>query len=242
MSGIELIPLEGDVPSPEVIISLEPDLVIVPEEFATPLEGIVPTFIPLPLNSLEALFENMPFYGQLLDREAEAEIAIKALQDRISAYQNTVPRNDLTVMNIISVDESDPSGGELFVRTLNSADCALLDLILECPYEDPVANGQAYSFSTNIEYVLEQDPDVLLVRFREIPLNEGRELLESDILWSELSAVQNDRLITGNVNLTASGFAEATFLLDNTIPRIFPDVFPNGPLTDEEVQEILAEQ
>ena len=238
LSDIEIIPLEDGLPSLEVIVSLEPDLVIIPEEFATPLEGIFPTFVGLPLFAYEDLFENLPRYGQLFDREAEAEMAIAAFQERVNAYRNAVPRNDLTIMNFASIDESNPSGGELAVRSTNAPDCALLNRILRCPYEDPLANSSSWSFPTNVEYVLEQDPDVFLIPVQGRPLEEVRAELESDPLWRELSAIQNDRLILTDVDLGAGGLADAAFLLDTVMPLIFPD----GPLTDQEVQEILSEQ
>ena len=241
LSDIEIIPLEDGLPSLEVITALEPDLVIIPEEFATSFEGIFPTFVRFPLFAYEDLFENLPRYGQLFDREAEAEMAIAAFQERVNAYRNAVPRNDLTIMNFATIDESNPSGGKLEVRSTNAPDCALLNRILRCPYEDPVANSSSWAFPTNVEYVLEQDPDVLLIPVQGRPLEEVRQELESDPLWRELSAIQNDRLILTDVDLGAGGLADAAFLLDTVVPLIFPDVF-DGPLTDEEVQEILAEQ
>ena len=241
MSNIEIIPVMDNIPSLEVVTSLQPDLVIANEEAAVALEGIAPAFVTYSISSLEEMYENLRRYAQLFDREAEAEAAIVAFQDRLKAYAAEVP-NDPTVMNFAAIDPNDLSGGEVYVRSLNSADCQLLNRVVRCPYEDPVADSLSWSFSTNVEYVLEQDPDVLLIPIQEIPVDEAREELESDTLWSELSAIQNDRLILTDIDLGANGLADAAFLLDYVMPRIFPEAFPDGPLTDEEVQEILAEQ
>ena len=241
MSNIEIIPVTDNIPSLEVIASLQPDLVIANEEAAVALEGIAPAFVTYSINSLEEMYTNLRRYAQLFDREAEAEAAIAAFQDRFNVYAAKVP-SDPTVMNFAGIDPNDLSGGEVFVRTTNSPDCQLLNRVVRCPYEDPVADSSLWSFSTNVEYVLEQDPDVLLIPVQGRPLEEVRQELESDPLWRELSAIQNDRLILTDIDLGASGLADAAFLLDTVIPLIFPEVFPDGPLTDEEVQEILVEQ
>jgi len=63
-------------------------------------------------------------------------------------------------------------------------------------------------------------------------------------LWNELSAVRNDRVIfiPDYTNPTPQSLVGARVMLDELVPRIYPDLFPDGPLTDEDVRRILEER
>lgn len=96
-----------------------------------------------------------------------------------------------------------------------------------------------------MESLLALNPDVLIFSNWEGSLTDEELLavVAENPLWGELTAARNGRVIIpenySNPNLAS--FPDAEKFLDRFMPLIYPDIFPNGPLTDEEVREILAE-
>ena len=108
-----------------------------------------------------------------------------------------------------------------------------------------MTGGASWAYETTSEGVLSLNPDVIIFGNWSSDETQNEALFEqlsTDPLWQEVAAVQNDRvLITpGYDNPIASSLPAATKILDTFAPRIYPDVF-DGPLTDEQVQEILAQ-
>lgn len=242
MADVEIIPVNDGVPSPEVVAALQPDLVMTDADGVAALAGIAPAFDTYRLNSLDDVISNLRRYAELLNRETEAETMIAAFEARLGAYARLTP-DDLTVMSI-GVDMGDPTYRDfLFVRSTNSPDCEILNLVAQCPWELPPSSDSWWSsFPANFEYLMEKDPDVILTSSIYYPdPDEVRQTIYSDPVWSQLSAVENARYILAPDDLSADGIVAATRFVDIVIPAIYPDIFPDGPLTDEQVQEILAE-
>jgi iron complex transport system substrate-binding protein len=86
---------------------------------------------------------------------------------------------------------------------------------------------------------------VLLIESWDADYPETQALLEQladNPLWQELAAYQNDQIfpaVADEKDLDGMGTIGASRMLDHYLPLIYPDVFP-APLTDEEVQTILA--
>lgn len=237
MDDVELIALDDSTPSAEAIAAAQPDLVMVYSlEEAQALADIAPTFVTYPTNSIGQVVESMGEYGQLFGEIQAAEEAVTAFMNRRAAYAQLAPGN-VRVMNVL-VESDDPTGGDIYVRSTNSPDCALLEEIAQCPWTD--ANpSDSWSFLTNIEYLLQQDPDVILIATYGIDMEAVRDQITADPLWSELSAVKNGRLILNEGDLSADGIVIATRFLNFVAPALYPEVFP-APLTDEQVAEILV--
>ncbi|MEM7734449.1 MAG: ABC transporter substrate-binding protein [Deinococcota bacterium] len=162
-------------------------------------------------------------FGQILDREAQANAYIERLEDRVAAYTQVV----------------DPSAKYARVRletdnTIFAPPCmGLFSEMASC-----VSFGNDWVMTT-VEALLAEDPDVIFVEAspdREIDLEAWLDVP----LWAELSAVQNGRVF---VVPYASFYDTTPLALSNTmdalLPRLNPDVLA-GPLTDAQVQKILA--
>ncbi|MEM7346200.1 MAG: ABC transporter substrate-binding protein [Chloroflexota bacterium] len=227
-----------DGPDLEEVAAAEPDLVLVySEDEALALDGIAPAFVtPDPVN-LQEVYDSVSLYGELLGLEVEAEAAIKSFQDRLTAYKTLAPGN-------VSVMVAGPDVDDLnvvWLRTAASLDCQLLSEIAACDWDDPTG-GDWWSYETTPETLLELDPD--FIYYWETWDGTSAELLaflRENPLWAELKAIQNEQLLSveGYSNPIASSLPAAAKILDTFAPLLYPDVFADGPLTDEQVNEIL---
>jgi len=101
-------------------------------------------------------------------------------------------------------------------------------------------NWQEYS----LEGLLAVDPGVIIIEDVQGDRAEVVETLNENPLWQELSAFQNDRIFVLNRLTTAprpTNPLSFKIWLDGVMPLAYPDIF-DGPLTDEDVQEILASE
>lgn len=238
VSNVTLIPVADGTPNAEAIAAAEPELVMVSSlEEAQALTDVALTFVTYPVNSIDDVVENLRRYADVFGMQEEAEQAVERFLSRRTTYAQ-LATGDVRVMNVL-IDTADPIGGDIYIRSTNSPDCVLLEELAQCPWTD-TNPSDSWSFLTTIEYILQENPDVILIATYGGDPEAFREQLTSDPLWSELSAVQDDRLIIINDDLSADGVTIATRFLDHVAPAIYPDIFP-APLTDEQVQEILAE-
>jgi iron complex transport system substrate-binding protein len=95
----------------------------------------------------------------------------------------------------------------------------------------------------SVETLLSFDPDVLIVE--QYSVDDEAALLErlgsTNPLWNELKAVKNGRVHLVPVSQARTNTIQSVRgAVDALMPLIYPDVFPKA-LTDEQVQEILAD-
>jgi iron complex transport system substrate-binding protein len=163
-------------------------------------------------------------FGIIFDRQEQANAFIERLQNRIEAYSQIVNPDARYARVRLEADMS-----------IFAPPCmGLMREMATC-----VSFGDEW-IQTTVEALLDLNPDVIIVEDspdREIDLDAWAEVP----LWSELSAVQNDRVFI----VPYDSFYDATPLsLSNTMDAILPllnsDVLPDGPLTDAQVQDILA--
>lgn len=224
----------------EAVAAADPDLIIVlGEERAALLESIAPVYVPLDTDTIAGLYAETRQLAAILGVRDRAETAVAAFQDRLAAYQALVPRD---VSILLPAPEEDDLN-TMWVRHGASPDCRLLNEIALCDWENP-AGGGGWSFQTTAETLLELDPDFIYYKTRWDGTH--RELLayvRSNPLWAATDAVRNDRLlyVPGYPNPIASSLIAATQLIDVFAPLLYPDILPNGPLTDEQVREVVAE-
>lgn len=164
-------------------------------------------------------------FGVMFDRRERAEAFIGRLADRIVAYSL---RADPAVRYARTRLETDMS---IFVPPC----MGLMSEMASC-----VSFGGTW-VQTTVEALLALDPDVIIIEDspdRVIDLEAWMEVP----LWPELSAVR-----TGRVHIVPyDSFYDATPLslsntMDAILPVLNPDIFPGGPLTDEEVRDILSQ-
>jgi ABC-type Fe3+-hydroxamate transport system substrate-binding protein len=178
------------------------------------------------VQDLENLEQVIRSFGVMLGREADAETFIATTNDRLDAYDIvSEPTTKLLVIR------ATPGANEFWFPP--SCGPALARLV-EC------VGYTGEWFSATTEGLLSLNPDIIIVE----DWSEGLvlESLSEFPLWNEIDAVRDGRvyLIPPSRTLDYSLISVANSL--NTImPLAYPDIFP-APLTDEQVQEILAAQ
>ena len=221
----------------ELVAAAEPDLILVfSQEQVNQMSDIAPIFAAQGAwNDMEKLEIYQRKLGQVFNREAEANAAIQGFQDALVAYEQIAPEEKPSVVRIGVFDDGTvwPLLGVLCTIVFNT--------VASCDY-----GGIEFDGPVALESVLELDPDVLIFSNwqRNLSDEELLNMMEQNPLWSELTAVQNDRVIVPEnyTNPNLASFQDAQKVLDRLVPLIYPDLLPDGPLTDEQVQEILAEQ
>lgn len=220
----------------EAVAAANADLVLVySAEEAQALEGIAPAFVTYDPANLDELYAGLREYGRLFDRTAKAEAAITAFTDRLSAYQALAPA-DVSVLKLGAMDD-----GAFYVSTVDDPICQILNTLARCDWQKATPD-EFWGYETTIEGILALDPDVIMLNnWSNASREEMLAGLEANLLWGELRAVQDGRVlgVEGYENPIASSLPAATKFLDVYMPLLYPDVFP-APLTDEQVQEILA--
>jgi iron complex transport system substrate-binding protein len=226
-----------DSPDLEAVVAAKPDLVFVySEEEVQALEGLAPAFVTPAPATLEELYDAVRLYGRVLGREAEAEAAVTAFQNRLNAYAKAnIANADTTILKLASYE------GQFSVATTGDPVCQMLEVVARCPWQ-PASLDEGWGYDTSIEGVLELDPDILI--FNNWTDKSDEEMfaeVAANPLWNELAAVQNEKVFStpGYDNPIASSLPAAQKVLDTYMPKMFPEIFPEA-LTDEQVQEILA--
>jgi iron complex transport system substrate-binding protein len=172
-------------------------------------------------------------FGRLFWREAEAEAAIQGFNERLAAYQSLSPR-DQSVLLVAYWDEG------AWIYSGASVPCSILNLVAICDWENPEPQPGSWGYSSTVEAVLQLDPDVIILEnWTELSNEDALAQLQADALWSEVRAVQNERIfLMENRDAYGLGPVGGARLLDLYMPLIYPEIFP-APLTDEEVQAIV---
>jgi len=230
---------EGEDLDAEAIAAFEPNLIIAGNEDEIAVyEAIAPVFIEYDISSVDDAFETFVNYGRMIDMADEALQIAEGVRNRFEAYKTLSP-NDVSFMTV-----GNGGGGTLWLRTRNSSECQVLEGLAQCDWPDPTG-GESWSYQATPEAILNLNPDVIYMANWSGGEETTDALLESfrsDPLIAETSAEQNGRIynVAGYDNPTGQGVVAMSKLLDIYMPLIYPDIF-DGPLTDEEVQEILAE-
>lgn len=226
-----------DSANAEAVAALEPDLIVGygPEEAET-FKGVAAFYAEQPFNDLEGLYTELRALGKAMGLEERAEAAIQSFEARLAAYVKLSPKDAGTVMKLGVVDQN-----TFDIASTNDITCQLLNLVATCGWSHE-GDPTYWSYQTSVEGLLALDPDVLLpLNWSEFSDAELWSKLEASALWNELTAVKNNRLlrVEGYSNPIASTIPGATKFLDKFMPLLYPDIFPE-PLTDEQVEEILA--
>jgi ABC-type Fe3+-hydroxamate transport system substrate-binding protein len=131
---------------------------------------------------------------------------------------------------------------EFYISTEVSGRCAIINEVASCPWADSTS-GESWSYTTSIEGLLQLDPDIIIVdNWGSWSDEEMETALAANPLWNEVTAVKEDRVIPIlELYSYVQGIGPIGNLrfLDLYVPLFYPEIF-DGPLTDEEVEEILA--
>jgi ABC-type Fe3+-hydroxamate transport system substrate-binding protein len=226
-------------PDLEALLELAPDVVFGSDELRVASEGLDLNVYAFYANNGPGTWqqglEELRKLAALTGREARAETIIAQFETRLAAYTKLAPK-DRSVMLVGAAEE------EFYISTEVSGRCGIIREVASCPWPDPTG-GESWSYSTNIEGILELDPDVIILdNWGAWSNDEMNEALATNALWNELSAVKAGRVtgILGDGNYVQGvGPIGNMRFLDLYMPVIYPEVFPE-PLTDEQVQDILS--
>ena len=225
----EIGPVSGSFfePSLEDIAAANPDIVIglggVHDSLRAALESIAPLFIVNPIG-VEGMLAHVVEVGILLGMEHEAEDAVAAFESRLEQYVAGVT----TKRSVMVVYGSDVNIGADTVCT--PAVDALAHAAVYAPEFSGCDIHQPFP-SFSVEQLLGIDPDVIFVQtygFGPTPPEPVSEQLVDHVIWRELVAVQNgevhevDFFIWG----TSRGINGTNFVLDEAMPKIYPEDFP----------------
>lgn len=207
----------------ETIVSLQPDLVlaaeITPVEYVAELEQLgIPVFWLANPNDLEGLYINLGIVAQLTGREEEADALIQTLQTRVIAVRDALA--DVTEIPTVfyELDASDPNapwtaGAGTFIDIL----------IAEAGGQNAGSVLEGEYAQISIEELLVQDPDVILLG--DAAYGVTVESVAQRAGWSQLAAVQNNRVFPFNDSLVSRPGPRLIDALEQLAVLLHPDQF-----------------
>ncbi len=238
----EEIPTVGPIePNLEKLAVLEPDLVVGGSEgIASSLQAVAPFYLPRSGRGEvpAVLYADLRRAARIFGVEERAEAAIEAFANRVAAYQAMLPPREqqptTIIAGIASASELHLVAGPAFGRQV-------LDLVSRSEWGSPTGE---HLIRGTLETLLALDPDVIIIGTWNPP--DGYDALFAALdkhpLWQELSAVKSGRVIfiPDYTNPHPHSLIGARIMLDELVPRIYPERFPDGPLSDADVQRILG--
>lgn len=207
----------------ELIISLEPDLVlaaeITPMEQVTALEqlGVTVYWLANPTD-FEGLYANLAIVGQMTDHEAQAADAASALQTRVAAVDSALADVADRPTVFYELDASDPAA------PWTSGAGTFIDLLINRAGGVNAAAGVQGAFTQfSIEELLVQDPDFVLLGDSNYGVTV--ESVAQRAGWSDLSAVQNGNVYPFDDNLISRPGPRLVDALEQIARLLHPDQF-----------------
>lgn len=207
----------------ELIVSLEPDLVlaaeITPIEQVTVLEqlGVNVYWLANPTD-FDGLYANLAIVGQMTDHEADAAALATSLQARVAAVDSALA--DVTEKPTVfyELDASDPaapwtSGAGTFIDLL----------ITRAGGVNAAAAVQGAFTQISIEELLVQDPDFILLGDSNYGVTV--ESVAQRAGWGDLAAVQNGNVHPFDDNLVSRPGPRLVDALEQIARLLHPDQF-----------------
>jgi iron complex transport system substrate-binding protein len=185
----------------EVIVSLEPDLVlaaeITPTEQVQELEdlGLTVYWLANP-TTLEGLYENIAIVGELTGNEDAAEALAADLRARAEAVAAALEDIEEQPTVFYELDGMDPA------NPWTAGDGTFIDLLIELAGGINIGEVMDSQYGQlSIEEILLQDPDVILLG--DAAFGVTPELVAARAGWGDLSAVQNGQVYPFEDNLAS---------------------------------------
>ena len=207
----------------ELIISLEPDLVlaaeITPEEQVTQLEqlGINVFWLANPVD-FEGLYANLVTVGQMTGHELDAADLAASLQVRVAAVDSAVAGRNETPSVFYELDASDPAA------PWTSGAGTFIDLLISRAGGQNAAAGLQGAFAQiSIEELLVQDPAVILLGDAAYGITV--ESIGQRAGWSDLAAVQTGNVYPFDDNLVSRPGPRLVDALEELARLFHPDLF-----------------
>ncbi|MEM7734447.1 MAG: ABC transporter substrate-binding protein [Deinococcota bacterium] len=225
-------------PDYEQLLSLEPDLILGDEDTATTIGDFATIYLENYDVSIsqDDFFQDVRNLAQVFGKEDIVEARIERLLDRAEAYSIASGRSK-TFYYGFNAD----ADGDVWNITRGGAICAFIQPANTCDSD----YGDAWK-EVSVEGLLALDPDVLIVEDHGDGWTEetltALNNLEANALWQELSAYKDEQIhfVERAVSRPEDPLVFELWL-DEIMPLAYPDIFP-APLTNEQVQEILANE
>ncbi len=219
---------------PELLISLEPDLIIV-ASWTDPAvvqqlrdAGLTVFLMPAPVG-LEPIAETVRMLGELVGEEAGAEALVTAMQAQIAAVSAAVA--GVEPVRVLFLTPGNYTSGTPSTIAEVIAAAGGIDIAAEAGASqyDPLGD----------EFILEQDPDVILLT-GWTPWDPGFvETFRQNPAYTDLQAVRNNRVyVVNDAHLSTTSHFIAEGVAD-VAALLYPDRYPAYPLT---VTDALGQQ
>ncbi|MEX2143314.1 MAG: cobalamin-binding protein [Anaerolineales bacterium] len=207
----------------ELIISLEPDLVLAAE--ITPVEQVaqleqlgVNVFWLANPSDFEGLYANLAIVGQLTGRSTEAASLVAVLEERVAAVDNALLAKTNTPAVFYELDASEPAA------PWTSGAGTFIDLLIARAGGRNAAEGIQGAFAQmSIEELLVQDPDVILLGDAAYGITV--ESVGQRAGWGDLAAVQSGSVYPFDDNLISRPGPRLVDALEELARLLHPDLF-----------------
>lgn len=207
----------------ELIISLEPDLVlaaeITPPEQVAQLEqlGVVVFWLANPTD-FEGLYANLITVGQLTGHDPEAATLAESLRTRVSEVQNTVAGESEKPVVFYEVDGlTDPNA------PYTAGTGTFIDLIINAAGGQNAAGTLEGYKQMSVEELLVQNPDFILLG--DSAYGATPELVAQRAGWGELAAVQANQVLPFDDNLMSRPGPRMIDAVEQLARLLHPDLF-----------------
>ena len=207
----------------ELIISLEPDLVlaaeITPPEQVAQLEqvGVVVFWLANP-RDFEGLYTNLITVGQLTGHDLEAATYAESLRTRVSAVQTTVSGVAEKPVVFYEVDGlTDPNA------PYTAGTGTFIDLIINAAGGQNAAGVLDGYKQMSIEELLVQNPDFILLG--DSAYGATPEQVAQRAGWSDLAAVQSNQVLPFDDNLMSRPGPRMIDAVEQLARLLHPDLF-----------------
>jgi iron complex transport system substrate-binding protein len=208
----------------EAILAQNPDLVIAsmltPSEQTKALEDAGLTVFTLGNpNNVEGLFTNLQTVGNLTGHEAEADVLVAELKQRVAAIEEKLAKISQRPLVFYEIDGTDPNA----VWTPGPG--TFIDTLINLAGGDNLgANLQGEWVQISLEELIARDPDLILlgdalwggVTVESVKARAG---------WEALTAVQNDQIFPFDDNLVSRPGPRLVDGLEELAHLLHPELF-----------------
>ena len=210
-------------PNYEVIISLEPDLVLTVGSAETPLvnrlDELGITVVVLQATSLADILSDMEAIGRICGKSSQAEELVGQLRKRMDDVIEIVADIPVAERPTVFYEVSPPGVWGLWTI---GPDSFIHDLVETAGGINVSADTPGDYFSYSEEVLLEKDPDVIITPNADTP----RELAEgSRDNWQSMTAVQTGRIYFVDTDQVSRPGPRIVNVLEDVAKALYPDHF-----------------
>ena len=209
-------------PSIEVVVALEPDLVLTVkhEQFNSELDQLGIKFVVLDPKDVDGIVESIGLAAEVTGRLKEGERLVKDMRERISQVTTTV-EGAPGVKVFFIVDATDPNnpwtaGPGSFID----------DIITMAGGENIAAEGLGAWAQLSIEHIVDSDPDIIIIQtMTGGEPTVSKAVLEEHPIWQQMTAVKQDRIYLVDGDLVSRAGPRIVQGLEEMARIIHPELF-----------------